>query len=183
VVFKGDITSKVALVGLGPGLVEERSGRPFEGPAGDLLEDWLGWIGKDIKNFYVSNVTHCRFTAPKGSGKQNLTPDPDMLHICADRWLSQEIGYVNPNTVIVVGGAAAVGMRLIEPGTSITPLLGSSKQVDLYGRERTIFFLRHPASLLYARPNDPSKWATNQKYQALRLEYKQCFTKLKELIS
>jgi len=185
VIWRGNKQSRVALVGLGPGKIEEETGIPFEGPAGNnILEPWLNYIHLTRDDLYITNVTKCRYTAPLDSKKQNLTPTAEMLTTCADAWLSMEIEQLNPDLVIIIGTAAGVGTRLMVAGQPIGPLLGTSHNVFLYGRTRCVFYLRHPASLLYARGyNTPDKWINNKKYQQLRQEYVKCFNRIKALIN
>ena len=52
VVFgEGDVHARVMLVGQGPGIVEEQTGRPFAGPSGRLLDQALAEVGLERTNF------------------------------------------------------------------------------------------------------------------------------------
>ena len=58
------------LVGEGPGAREDATGRPFVGPAGQLLDELLRSIGWAREHVFIANVVKCR---PPG----NRDPEPD----------------------------------------------------------------------------------------------------------
>jgi len=61
VVFgEGNPEAKLVLVGEGPGDNEDKTGRPFVGRAGRLLEEVLTKIGIQRKELWISNVIKCR---------------------------------------------------------------------------------------------------------------------------
>jgi len=106
VVFgEGPGMATVMLVGEQPGDREDLAGRPFVGPAGQLLDRALAEAGIDRDRLYVTNaVKHFKF-APRG--KRRLHKTPDMPEIAACRWwLAQEMRVVRPGLVMALGGTA-----------------------------------------------------------------------------
>jgi uracil-DNA glycosylase len=76
------------LVGEQPGDREDREGRPFVGPAGQLLNKALREAGVDRKRVYVTNaVKHFKFE-PRGKRRLHKRPSASEIRICR-RWLSR----------------------------------------------------------------------------------------------
>ena len=60
VVGEGSLTSRIMFVGEGPGEVEDNSGRPFVGPAGQLLTRILEAAKFSRDDVYITNIVKCR---------------------------------------------------------------------------------------------------------------------------
>lgn len=94
-------------VGEQPGDQEDRSGHPFVGPAGQLLDEMLERVGIDRKaDCYVTNaVKHFKFEL---RGKRRIHSKPSAREVAACRpWLEQEIAVVKPRMVVCLGATAA----------------------------------------------------------------------------
>ncbi|MBE7187822.1 UdgX family uracil-DNA binding protein [Jatrophihabitans endophyticus] len=104
--------ARVVLVGEQPGDQEDRSGRPFVGPAGRLLDDALVDAGIDREQVWITNaVKHFRFESTRG-GKLRLhrTPTVTQVRICAP-WLQAELGRIRPELLVALGATAAKALR------------------------------------------------------------------------
>ena len=100
VVFgEGDPVARLALVGEGPGGEEDRTGRPFVGPAGQLLEKILAAMGLTREQVYICNVVKCR---PPG----NRTPEDAEMRTCG-QFLEKQLQIVHPRHILCLGGTAA----------------------------------------------------------------------------
>ncbi|TYT27566.1 UdgX family uracil-DNA binding protein [Luteimonas viscosa] len=115
---EGPADARVLLLGEQPGDSEDLTGRPFTGPAGQLLDRALGELGLDRARFYLTNaVKHFRF---ERRGKQRLHRNPEAAHVQACRpWLARELEQVRPEVVVCLGATAALalfgrGFRLME---------------------------------------------------------------------
>ena len=77
------------LVGEQPGDIEDRTGRPFVGPAGKLLNEALDAVAIDRRSIYVTNaVKHFKW---EGRGKLRLHKSPSAREVAACRpWLLAE---------------------------------------------------------------------------------------------
>jgi len=76
VVFgEGHPRAPVLFVGEGPGAEEDRTGRPFVGQAGQLLDQMIFAIGFERHEVYIANVVKCR---PPG----NRDPQEDEMAAC-----------------------------------------------------------------------------------------------------
>jgi uracil-DNA glycosylase family protein len=107
VVFgEGSIGATIFLVGEQPGDREDHQGRPFVGPAGQLLDKCLESAGVDRNNLYVTNaVKHFKW---EPRGKIRLHKKPNSLEITACRpWLEKEIAAVLPRIIVCLGASAA----------------------------------------------------------------------------
>jgi DNA polymerase len=103
---EGDADCEVMLVGEQPGDKEDRSGRPFVGPAGQLLERGLVEAGIERHRVYVTNaVKHFKWVA---RGKRRIHEKPNQAEIAACRpWLDAEIAAVAPRVIVCLGATAA----------------------------------------------------------------------------
>ena len=106
---EGPADARIMLVGEQPGDVEERAGRVFVGPAGQLLDRALAQAQIDRRALYVTNaVKHFKF---ERSGKRRLHQNPTTAEIDHCRWwLDQERAMVRPSVVVMLGTSAARGI-------------------------------------------------------------------------
>jgi uracil-DNA glycosylase len=107
VVFgEGDAHANIFLVGEQPGDREDLQGKPFVGPAGQLLDRCLESAGVDRGKVYITNaVKHFKW---EPRGKIRLHKKPNSLEINACRpWLDQEIAAVRPDIIVCLGATAA----------------------------------------------------------------------------
>lgn len=140
VVFgEGNSRARLMLIGEGPGAEEDRLGRPFVGPAGQLLDKILAAAGITRPEVYIANVVKCR---PPG----NRVPTREEAAACLP-WLRKQFSLIAPPLVVILGSTAL--KNLIDPQASITAWRG---QWIVRGRTR-LMPTYHPAALL----RDPSK--------------------------
>jgi probable DNA metabolism protein len=102
-------TAKLMIVGEQPGDHEDLEGRPFVGPAGQVLDQALAEAGIDRSDVYVTNaVKHFKHEA---RGKRRLHKTPTVSEVTACRWwLDQERRLVRPKVTLALGGTAALGV-------------------------------------------------------------------------
>jgi len=103
---EGPPSAHMMLVGEQPGDAEDLAGRPFVGPAGQLLREALAEAGIDEDEVYVTNaVKHFKWT-PRG--KRRIHEKPNRIEVNACRfWLEQEIALVKPKIIVALGATAA----------------------------------------------------------------------------
>lgn len=107
VVFgRGRAHSRMMLVGEQPGDQEDRTGEPFVGPAGKLLDEAMEQAGIDRGDAYLTNaVKHFHFVE---RGKRRLHRKPAVGNVVACHpWLRAEVEAVRPEIVIALGATAA----------------------------------------------------------------------------
>jgi DNA polymerase len=130
------------LVGEQPGDKEDLAGRPFVGPAGQLLDRALQEAGLDRPRVYVTNaVKHFKFVA---RGKFRLHQKPNTSEIKACRpWYERELAAIKPALVVAMGATAAQSVF-----GKITPINKSrGRLIDLDERTKALVTV-HPSYLL-----------------------------------
>lgn len=142
VMGEGPETSALMIVGEQPGDIEEREGRPFLGPAGQVLRAHLERAGIPIGQTYVTNaVKHFKF---ENRGKQRLHHNPAAREIDTCRWwLDSERALVRPRLVLALGASAARG--LLGRTVSVQQVRGAAHRLD-DGSE--LWITTHPSYLL-----------------------------------
>ena len=118
VVFgEGDPFSPLILVGEGPGEQEDKSGRPFVGRAGQLLDKALLEAGISRAQVYIANTVKCR-AADWSTGKPvNRAPTEDESQACR-RWLIPQLQLLAPKVILCIGAPSA--KNLIRKNFQIT---------------------------------------------------------------
>ncbi|HZU29299.1 MAG TPA: UdgX family uracil-DNA binding protein [Bryobacteraceae bacterium] len=103
---EGPKHAAVMMVGEQPGDVEDRTGHPFVGPAGKLLDRALADAHVDRARVYVTNaVKHFKF---EPRGKRRIHGKPNAREVAACRpWLDAEIRVVKPQLIVCLGATAA----------------------------------------------------------------------------
>ncbi len=101
VVFSdGNPQGRLLVVGEAPGAHEDRTGLPFVGRAGKLLDLLLASVGLSrADTVYICNVLKCR-------PPRNRDPNPDEIEACTP-YLARQIELVAPEAILAVGGFAA----------------------------------------------------------------------------
>ncbi len=132
---RGNPNSPLMIVGEAPGADEDRTGLPFVGRAGQLLDKILSQgMGYDPETVYIANVLKCR-------PPQNRNPEPSEVEACR-KWLEHQIEVVNPEVIIGLGLFA--GQWLLGQPERLGAMRG--KLWDARGRK--VLCTYHPAYLL-----------------------------------
>lgn len=155
VIYKGNLSSKIMWIGEGAGKQEELAGIPFVGPAGELLDKIITSMGFDPKQFYFGNATKCRYIAPAGSGRENLTPTKEHIDACR-AFIQFEISELKPELIVLVGKVAAQSVLDIKPSTPLKDLAGRFITDDKYPGIQ-FFTLYHPSWILHCK-SDPERY-------------------------
>jgi uracil-DNA glycosylase len=103
---EGPAEARVMLVGEQPGDHEDLAGRPFVGPAGQLLDRALAEAGLDRAALYLTNaVKHFKF---EPRGRRRIHQKPSAGEVAACRWwLERELAALRPRLVVALGATAA----------------------------------------------------------------------------
>ena len=103
---EGPEDAKVVFVGEQPGDQEDRVGRPFVGPAGQMLDELLEQAGVDRSQIYVTNtVKHFKFQQ-RGKRRMHAKPNQREINSCIP-WLEKELQVVRPAALVCLGATAA----------------------------------------------------------------------------
>jgi uracil-DNA glycosylase len=114
---EGAAHARIMLVGETPGDREDVVGRPFVGPAGQLLDRALDAAQIDRSAVYVTNVVKHFKWEPRGKRRLHKRPLPGEIAACMP-WLRMEIDLVRPDIIVCLGATA--GQALFGSRFSVT---------------------------------------------------------------
>ena len=148
VVFgEGAAQARLMMVGEGPGEVEDTTGRPFVGPAGQKLDEVLDSVGLRREDVYITNIVKCR---PPG----NRVPARGEMETCSP-YLEAQIALIQPSLIVALGNTPTQWFLPDAPG--ITQSHGS---FFAWRGAILVFPMFHPSYLL----RYPSKEKGSPKY-------------------
>ncbi|OYW49859.1 MAG: uracil-DNA glycosylase [Novosphingobium sp. 28-62-57] len=167
VMGEGPQGAALMIVGEQPGDTEEAQGKPFVGPAGQLLRAHLQNAGIDMEQAYVTNaVKHFKFV-PRGKHRLHQNPTAKEIDICR-WWLDGERALVRPRLVLALGASAA--RSLLGKTVSVQKVRGEP-QVLADGSE--LWITTHPSYLLrledQSRAEEEAKFANDLRKVSTRL--------------
>jgi DNA polymerase len=150
---EGPLDARIMFVGEQPGDQEDLAGKPFVGPAGQLLDRALGDAGVDRSTTYVTNaVKHFKFEA---RGKRRIHSKPNGPEIDACRWwIEQERILIRPPITVALGATAA--RSLFGKAVTIGSMRGRAHAVPDGGEA---WVTVHPSFLLRVRDNREQEYA------------------------
>ncbi len=148
VVFgEGNPRAEVMFVGEGPGEVEDQTGRPFVGPAGQKLTEVLASVGIKREEVYITNVVKCR-------PPQNRVPTKKEMEACYP-YLEAQIALIKPSLLVTLGNTPT--QWLVPSAGGITKVRGTF--LNWRGGIK-VFPMFHPSYLL----RNPSRAKGSPKY-------------------
>ncbi len=146
----GNKKAKVMVIGEAPGEEEDKTGKPFKGQAGKLLDKMLDAIGQNRKNTYITNLI---FWRPPG----NRNPTIEEINVCLP-FVLKHIELIKPKILILAGAIAAKAI-LKENNKGIIQLRGKWQNFNLNNstniKTMPIF---HPAFLLRQPSRKRDAW-------------------------
>jgi uracil-DNA glycosylase len=146
---EGPETARILIVGEQPGDAEDRAGRPFVGPAGQLLDSALDAARIDRADVYVTNaVKHFKWEKREGTKRRiHKKPGDREIRACYP-WLDAEMALLRPEVIICLGATAA--QALLGKDFRVTQQRGRAIPTD---RGATLFATVHPSAVLRAPPD------------------------------
>jgi DNA polymerase len=159
---EGPLGAPLMLVGEQPGDREDLEGRPFVGPAGQLLARALERLGWTRDALYLTNaVKHFKYE-PRGKRRMHKTAAQREADAC-QHWLEREIELVRPQAIVALGETAA--RQLL--GRPVPVLRARGQWFERADGHRVLVTL-HPAALLRGDP-DPLEATFETWVEDLRL--------------
>src|SRR5882757_6661136 len=139
---EGPLHAGLMLVGEQPGDKEDLAGKPFVGPAGQMLDRALEEAGIDRGTVYITNaVKHFKFLA-RGKIRLHRKPNTSEIKACG-RWYERELASIKPDLVVAMGATAAQSVF-----GKITPInKNRGRLIDLEDGTRALVTV-HPSYLL-----------------------------------
>jgi uracil-DNA glycosylase len=145
---EGPADASVLFVGEQPGDQEDTIGRPFVGPAGQIMDRAMEEAGIDRRGIYITNaVKHFKFT-PRGKRRIHQTPEAPEIQACRF-WLDVERVQLRPKLLVLMGGTAARAVTGRQ--VTITRERGRPFKLD---DGQTAFVTVHPSFLLRVPDED-----------------------------
>lgn len=135
----GNISAKVMFIGEAPGADEDRTGVPFVGKCGQLLDKMLAAINLNRKDCFISNILPWR---PPG----NRTPTEGEVAVCLP-FIKKQIDLVSPDILVMLGGSSA--NAILDNAEPISKLRGKWLSYTAEnGKKIDVIATFHPAYLL-----------------------------------
>jgi uracil-DNA glycosylase len=139
---EGPQTAQIMLVGEQPGDKEDLAGKPFVGPAGQMLDRALEEAGIDRRIVYVTNaVKHFKFV-PRGKIRLHQKPNTPEIKACR-QWYERELAAVKPGLVVAMGATAAQSVL-----GKITPINKNRGRLINLDNGTRVLVTVHPSYLL-----------------------------------
>ena len=161
VIGEGNHKAKIMFVGEAPGLQEAKTGRPFCGRSGKILDELLSSVNIKRENIYITNILKDR--PPK-----NRDPQKEEIKVCV-HYLERQVELINPTVICSLGRYAMeflmekFGLKdLIEP---ISKIHGKVFEVKILSKNIKIIPFYHPAVATY---NPNMKEALQKDFQILK---------------
>lgn len=144
VIGEGSHDASVMFIGEAPGQNEAKTGRPFCGAAGKILDELLDAAGLGREEVYITNIVKDR---PPG----NRDPHPEEIELYAP-FLDRQIEIIGPKVIATLGRFSMVYIMNKYDMTGQTEAI-SVAHGKVYEQENgpIIVPLYHPAAAIYTR--------------------------------
>lgn len=137
---EGNSSASIMFIGEAPGHHEDLEGRPFVGPAGQLLDDIIVACGLRRQDVYIANILKCHPPA-------NRRPSHEEAKNCRP-YLEMQIKIINPKYLVCLGATAA--QRILKQfDSNISSLRGVLHEYE----GRKVLCTYHPSYVLQAPDN------------------------------
>ena len=134
-------TARIVLIGEAPGEMEDETGRPFVGRAGQLLTEFLSdaGISRD-KDLYIINTVKCR-------PPENRVPTDEEKAACR-KFLDAQIDIIKPDAIILCGATALKSFVNLDKKQTISKVRGQWMTITVDGVDYKAMTIFHPSYLL-----------------------------------
>lgn len=134
-------TARIVLIGEAPGEMEDETGRPFVGRAGQLLSEFLAEAGiSRDKDLYIINTVKCR-------PPENRVPTDEEKSACR-KFLDAQIDIIKPDAIILCGATALKSFVTLDKKQTISKVRGQWMNITVDGVEYKAMTIFHPSYLL-----------------------------------
>ena len=118
---EGAADARLMFVGEGPGGKEDQTGRPFVGPAGELLNRMIGAMGLKREQVYIANIVKCR-AYMQGPPPKDRAPAPEEVAACSP-YLERQVEIIRPQVIVTLGLPAS--QFVLQTKSSMSRLRGN----------------------------------------------------------
>ncbi len=130
----GNSQAEILFIGEGPGMHEDKQGKPFVGAAGQFLNEMLASAGLNRAECFIANIVKCR-------PPNNRDPEATEISACG-AYLDRQIALINPKIIVTLG---RFSMAKFFPGETISRIHGKARVIQ----GRIVLPLYHPAAALH----------------------------------
>jgi len=145
VIGEGSHSADIMFVGEAPGRNEAKTGRPFCGAAGKILDELLASVNIPREDIYITNIV-------KDRPPQNRDPLPEEIASYGP-FLDRQIEIIQPKVIATLGRYSMIyimqKLGLEDRLDTIGTLHGQAYPAQTSYGEVTILPLYHPASAIY----------------------------------
>lgn len=164
----GPANAEIMLIGEQPGDQEDKTGKPFVGPAGHILQQALQEINLDQKDLYLTNaVKHFKWVPHEtAQGKMRLHKKPSGSEMNACKpWLEAEIKKVQPRIIVALGATAATAVlgKLPKLSDERGKIIRNNHWAEI------VIVTWHPSAILRSSTPDDAKIKRQEFVQDLKL--------------
>ena len=158
----GNINSSIMLIGEAPGIEEDKSGSPFKGEIGELLNKMLLAIGIKRQNIYCSYAINFRPPEDRKPTAQEIKR--------YSFFLKEHISIINPKIIILMGSSAMEAVTGIN--TKISSERGKWKETILKNKTYPVMISFNPSYLIRFPENKKYSWEDLKKIKKKIAELK-----------
>ncbi len=148
VLGEGHLNSPIMLIGEAPGLEEEKSGFPFKGEVGELLNKMLLAIDIKRQNIYTSYAIN--FRPPEDRKPTSVEIKRYSI------FLKEHISIIDPKIIVLMGSSAMEAVTGISK--KISSERGKWKEIILKNKTYSIMITFNPSYLLRFPENKKYSW-------------------------
>ncbi len=148
VIGEGNHFAEIMLIGEAPGKNEAKTGRPFCGQSGKILDELLKGISMDRKDVYITNIV-------KDRPPSNRDPNSEEISIYSP-FLDRQINIIQPKIIATLGRYSMkyiLDKFWVESSSPISEVHGKIFEGEAEYGTIKIIPLYHPAVALYNRKN------------------------------
>ena len=159
VVGKGNEKANLVIIGEGPGEQEDKSGLPFVGRAGKMLDTALAAVNIDpLEDCYITNIVKCR-------PPNNRKPTASESDACMP-WLNKQIELLSPKIIVLAGSTATESfLGVKEPISKIRGKWIEKDSIKYMPIFHPSYLLRNPS-----KEKGKPKWLTWQDLKKIKKE-------------
>ena len=134
---RGNPKANLMVIGDSPSNYDDKTGQPFVGPEGQLLDKMLASINQTEDNTYITTAINWKLPTRK-------KPSDEELNICIP-FLKRHIELVSPAILLLVGG---VSLQALSGLTTIMKNRGQWQKVNFSNKEIIALRIYHPTLLM-----------------------------------
>ena len=138
VIYDGNISAKIMLIGEAPGESEDNEGKPFCGKSGQLLRKALNCIHLNNDNLFITNTVYWR-------PPENRKPYQEEIESCRP-FLNKIIEILNPEIIILCGSTAIE--TILNNKYKMAEITGKLTETEINAKKIKVFPIYHPSYLL-----------------------------------